>query len=294
MNMKIISTLLLVGIAPHVFAQNLHQKIENIASATTGKVGVAMLNIETHEKMMLNENEPIPMQSVFKFPLAMAVLNQVDAGKLSLNQKIFVTKKELRTDTWSPLQKKYPDGNTEISIAELIQYTVSESDNNGCDILFKLMGGPKRVQNYIRKLGIKDMNIVGNEEDMQNDWNVQYANFSTPLAMLQLLEKFNKKGTLSSSSQDFLMKAMTDSPTGAKRLKYLLPKGTVIAHKTGTGGRNKVGLIGAINDAGIITLPNGQHLAIVVFVSNATEPDDRVENIIAQISKEAYQHFSVK
>ena len=294
MNIKSISTLFLIGIAPHVFAQTLHQKIENIASATTGKVGVAMMNIETHERVMLNENEPIPMQSVFKFPLAMAVLNQVDAGKLSLNQKIFVTKKELRTDTWSPLQKKYPDGNTEISIAELIQYTVSESDNNGCDILFKLLGGPKNVQNYIRKLGIKDMNIVGNEEDMQNDWNVQYANSSTPIAMLQLLKKFNKKGILSSSSQDFLMKAMIDSPTGAKRLKYLLPKGTVIAHKTGTGGRNKAGLIGAINDAGIITLPNGQHLAIVVFVSNATEPDDRLENIIAQISKEAYQYFSVK
>jgi beta-lactamase class A len=271
--------------------QTLKDKIITISQATKGRVGVALMNIETQERLVVNENEHFAMQSVYKFPLAMAVLQQIDKGKLRLDQKVYVTKKDLRSGTWSPLQKKYPNGELYITLQELLTYTVSESDNNGCDILFRLLGGPQKVQDYILKLGIKDMAIVGTELEMEAGWNVQYTNYSTPEAMLALLSKFNKKGTLSSQSYDFLNKTMTGSPTGPKRLKYLLPKGTTIAHKTGTGPRNKDGVVGSINDVGIVTLPNGQHVAIVVFVSNAKESDTVLENIIAKISKATFVYF---
>ena len=81
------------------------------------------------------------MQSVYKYPLALAILNQVDKGIFSLEQKIHIKKEDLLPDTWSPLRKKYPDGNADITLDELLNITVSQSDNNGCDILFRLIGG---------------------------------------------------------------------------------------------------------------------------------------------------------
>ncbi len=79
-----------------------------------------------------------------------------------------------------------------------------------------------------------------------------------------------------------------------KDLKGELPKEIILAHKTGTSNTNDTGLRAAVNDAGIIALPNGKHIAIAVFVSNSTEKFESDEQIIAQISKSVFRyHISV-
>ena len=107
-----------------------------------------------------------------------------------MNQKCHLTKEDVQLKTYSPLRDKYPEGNVDVTIADLLTYTVSLSDNNACDILFKLAGGPKPVQKYVHGLGVKDIAIVANEEEMAQDWDVQYTNWCQPAAMLQLLDDF--------------------------------------------------------------------------------------------------------
>ena len=272
----------------------LKTQIEQITKGKQAKVGVAILDFDGEDTMEIYGNEHFPMQSVFKFHLGLAVLNQVDKGKLSLNQKIFVSKADLKPNWWSPLKDKYPNGDVNLPLSELLSYTVSQSDNLGCDILFKLLGGPKKVNDYIHSLGIKEVAIISNEEVMQADWNVQYRNFSSPVAAVKLLEKFHKKHILSKSSEDFLWKIMTETTTGATKIKSLLPKNTVFAHKTGWSGTNKEGLTGATNDIGIITLPNGKQFAIAVFVTNSMEKEAINDRMIAEIGKAAYDYFVSK
>ncbi|MBA4057716.1 MAG: hypothetical protein C0490_23580, partial [Marivirga sp.] len=79
-----------------------------------------------------------------------------------------------------------------------------------------------------------------------------------------------------------------------KRIKGLLPAGTKVAHKTGTSGSNKEGLTAAVNDVGIVTLPNGKQYAIVVYVSNSTKDGTTLEGIIAEISEIAWDYFVAK
>ena len=270
---------------------SLRGKIELIAEKAKGDVGVCIIGLENNDTITFNGNGRFPMQSVYKFPVALAVLNQVDKGILSLDKKIFVKKKELLSKTWSPLREKYPKGNVKISLAELLTYTVSMSDNNGCDILFKLMGGTKMVNDYIHNIGIKDIAIVATEEEMHKDWNVQFTNWCTPIAMGNLLNKFNKGEILSQKSTKFLMRVMEETSTGPKRIKGLLPAGTIVAHKTGSSGSNEVGIIGALNDVGIVTLPNGNHFAIVVFISNTTADENVCEKIIAEITKVVWDRY---
>jgi len=88
-----------------------------------------------------------------------------------------------------------------------------------------------------------------------------------------------------------ILKFMADSNPGAMRLKRLLPKGTVVAHKTGTSGTQN-NITAATNDIGIITLPNGEHLAIAVFVSDSPADENIREAVIAKIAKAAFDLWS--
>ena len=87
---------------------------------------------------------------------------------------------------------------------------------------------------------------------------------------------------------------MRETGTGEGRLKGQLPKGTVVAHKTGSSGANKEGITAAVNDIGIVFLPNGKHYFISVFVTNSTENADTNEKIIADISKVTWDYFKIK
>lgn len=265
--------------------------IEQISEKAKGDVGVYIANLENNDTISFNGNSHFPMQSVYKLPLALAVLDRVDKGVLSLDQKIFVKKSDLLPNTWSPLREKYPEGNVDIKVAELLTYTVSVSDNNGCDILFKLLGGPKIVNEYIQSLGIEDISIVATEEEMHKVWKVQFTNWCTPIAMGNLLNKFYKGEILSHNSTKFLKQIMEETSTGSKRIKGLLPEETIVAHKTSSSGSNEEGVIGTVNDVGIVTLPSGNHFAIVVFISNSKAEESMCENIIAEITKVVWDYY---
>lgn len=265
--------------------------IEAIGKEAKGIVGVGIMDLKTRETLLINEDHKFPMQSTFKFPLAIAVLDLVDKGKLKLDQKIHIGKAQLDQHTHSPMRDKHPDQDFDITIGELLGYSVSESDNNACDILFELAGGTKKVNDYIHSLGVKGIEIVATEKEMKAGWHVQYTNFAHPSAYLQLLEIVHQRKYLSRSSHDFLWKCLVEGPTGLKRIKGELPNGTVVAHKTGTSGTNDKGITAATNDVGIVRLPNGKDIAIVVFVSDAATDLATRESVIARIANAAWNYY---
>lgn len=270
----------------------LQQKLETIIKDKTADVGVSVLYLENKKSVAINGNRHYPMQSVYKFHLALAVLHQVDKGHLGLNQQIFIKKSDLLPDTWSPLRDKYPGGNVSLPLAEIIKFSVSWSDNNACDILFRLLGGPAKVHRYIAGLGIKDCSIVATEEEMHKDENVQFRNWSTANAVNALLAKFCTGKVLKKNTTAFLMKVMEETTTGTDKIKGLLPRQTVVAHKTGSSGMNNKGITTASNDVGIVTLKNGKKMLISVFVSMSKEPEKVNDRIIAELAKTAWEEIN--
>lgn len=273
--------------------EDLRNEILKITQSKNADVGISIAGLEDHDTLSFNGKKHYPMQSVYKFHLAMAVLHEVDRGKLSLNQKIKIGKNELTPDTWSPIRENFPNGTT-LSLAEILKYTVSQSDNTGCDILFTLLGGTKTVNNYFQINQIKDISIVATEAEMHKDWEVQFSNWTTPCETSNLLKAFYERKLLSAENNNFLWKIMSESSTGQNRIKGQLPKGTIVAHKTGSSGTNEKGITAAVNNIGIVTLPNGKHFSISVFVSNSSENMETNEKIIADISKLAWDYFVKK
>ncbi|MBO9152493.1 class A beta-lactamase, subclass A2 [Chitinophaga sp. GCM10012297] len=267
---------------------SLRKTLNNIVAQTDGKVGVAILNLDTRDTITLNDTAHFPMQSTFKFPIAMAVLKQVDEGKLQLDQPVFIDKRSY-FKTWSPLQDSIPEGNANVPLSRLISLMVSQSDNVACDVLLKLIGGEAVANDYIHSLGVTDIAIVAGEQKMHAAWDVQFANWCRPSAYTQLLDILNKGTALSKTSNNFLLGVMYGTTTGPDRIRGLLPKNVQVAHKTGTSGVQN-GLAAATNDVGFIVLPNGQKLAVAVFVSLSHADEPTRDKVIAQIAKAAYDH----
>jgi beta-lactamase class A len=267
----------------------LQDTIRNVAREAKGTVGVAykMAGDDSYEG--INTSDHLPMQSVFKFHLALYFLNKVDKHELTLDQPIPIGKADWEPKEWSPLRDRYKTPPANLPLKDLIAATIVNSDNLACDILFRKAGGPKTVEDYIHSLGITDISIKATEAQMHRSWPVQYTNWTTPAAMLTLLAKFDAGQLLSPQSTKLLVNWMSESPRIAGRLKGLLPTGTPVAHKPGTSDVSPEGIAAATNDVGIITLPNKKHLLIAVFVTDAKAAEATREWVIARITQLVYQ-----
>ncbi len=270
----------------------LRREVEAIARSIDGKLGVALMGLETRETFLFNGNDRFPMQSVYKFPLAMAVLDRVDQGRLSLSQAVHLSPDDLLLDNWSPLRDRYPAGNVDIALSELLRYTVGQSDNNGCDILFRMLGGPPAVDAYVHGLGVKGLAIAATEAEMHRVRDSQFSNWCEPAAMAGLLDLFFQGRTHAAASRDFLMRLMTETATGPKRIKGLLPPGTPVAHKTGTSFTDEKGVTAATNDVGVVTVAGGNHVAMVIFLADSSASLEIRENAIARVARAGYDHFA--
>jgi beta-lactamase class A len=272
---------------------DLQNQLVKIAAAAKGDVGVMAVVIESGEMASLNPRNHFPMQSVYKLPISMAAMKQVEAGKLKLDQKVRVTKEDFGSrGQHSPIRDRNPNG-TELTVRELLRFAISESDGTASDVLMRLAGGPGAIQAYLSELQITDMIVLNTEKEIGQDWETQYRNFASPEAAVALLRALYERRGLSETSQDLLLKFMTESTPGAKRLKGLLPAGAVVAHKTGTSGAQK-GITAATNDIGIITLPNGKHLAIAVFVSDSPADEATREGVIAKVARAVWDKFAAE
>ncbi|SRR5579883_138409 len=286
-------------------------------SAVHGKVGIGVLNLNNGKSWFLNGKQRFPMQSVFKLPGAIAVLKKVDDGKLSLDQSVTITRQELAPG-WSPIAKEFKGNNARFTVRDLLERSIEVSDNTANDALVRLIGGPKQVKATLDRLKIRDVRVDRLEQQLQPEivglkFQTEFADeqkFSqavqkvpdqrkkaslekyftdprdtaTPEAMVNLLAKLQSNQLLSKNSTAFLLKIMTDSPTGQKRLKAGLPQDWSIAHKTGTGD-DVLGIGTATNDVGIASSSHGEHVVMAVFIADSKAPLEEREKLMSNLSK---------
>jgi beta-lactamase class A len=303
----------------------LNDKIDLIISRSRGTVGVSLIHVESGATLSVRGDERFPMASVYKLPIAIELLAQVSAGRLSLDRPIALAPSDIRA--CCTLSRRHPRGDVTLTAGELLELMITESDNTASDAVLKLVGGPPVVERRMRTLGFDTINVNRYEGDInfemtgvanpppQAEWtlDLQYRLISevTPDALREARERYTTSDRRDTSTPDdmarllgrlqlgnilpppqtaLLLDLMAHSKTGTRRLKALLPPDTIVAHKTGTTDV-------VINDVGIITLPpdsaiNG-HLALAVFVINGGRAST-MQQTIAQIGGESYEFFSGK
>src|SRR5205823_12706431 len=195
----------------------------SIVAPAGGRVGVAMVLVETGEVINWNENEHFPMQSVYKVPIVMAVLKRVDDGRLRLDHKVRVHAADLPPrKVHSPLRDKYPRGDVSLTLRDLMRAAIVESDGAASDLLLGLVP-PSEVNEYLRQLGVHDLIVLNTEKELASDQQVQYRNWTTPAAAVRLLRSLQEGRGLSAASRKLLLSWMTTTRTGVRRIRAQLP-----------------------------------------------------------------------
>ena len=267
----------------------LQRQIQDLIRDADATVGVAVLT-SGGESFAINDTIGFAMLSTFKFPLAMAVLHQLDERGTPLDTALLITKADLLPDTYSPLRDSCPEGNFRLPVRRLIEYAITLSDNNACDILLRFIGGTGALQQYIRSLGIPGIAIAADEALMHRSPENVYLNHARPSSAALLIDRFLQGNLLSPAHQQFLKNTMIATSTGTDKLRGMLPSSAVVGHKTGSSDRIH-GMKIADNDIGFVLLPDGTHYSIAVFVMNSRESDTANAALIARISKLVYDHY---
>lgn len=283
----------MAGLSLSARTETLEGDIRAITDTVRATVGVAAV-FDDGDTLAVDDGHSYPMMSVYKFHQALAVLDSLDRSGQPLTTAIRVRKADMLLHTWSPLRKELPEGDSELPVTMLLEYSVAQSDNNVCDVLFRWLGGTQRVNRYIAELGIGETMIEATEAEMHCDRERQYRNWTTPLAAVRLLEKFRRGEILSLRSRTFLENTMLATVTGPDKLRALLPFDVRVAHKTGSAFRNANGIMVADNDIGIVRLPDGRSYSIAVFVMDSAEDDRTNAAVIARISKAVYDYYTAK
>lgn len=271
----------------------LRSEIEQYIGDKDVRIGVAVI-FNGRDSVSVRGNEAFPMLSVYKFPQALAIADLMQSGALSLSDSVFISSSEMKPDTWSPMRDKYGVSDVRLPFSELLAFTLQQSDNNACDVLFKIIGVPEFVEKYLREKGFGDIHVVSTEDEMHRDLTLCYANNSTPLAMARLLDRFCTSMRDSTEIYSYIGRMMEECATGTDRLaRPLEGSGAKIGHKTGTGDRNAAGRIIGVNDCGYVFLPDGRRYVIAVFVSDASGDMADASQVIADISEIVY-NFALK
>jgi beta-lactamase class A len=267
---------------------------ERIEKESGGTLGAAARIAETGETVAWNGDGHFPMQSVCKAPIAMALLREVDAGRLSLDAPVRVEAGDLvPAGMHSPLRDSHPQGGVDVPLRELMRLAVAESDGTASDVLLRVLGGKAKAQAYLSSLGVEGMRIATTEGEIGRDYAAQYRSWASPLAAVAWLAALQQGKDLRPASRALLLGWMSTTKTFPTRLKGRLPAGTEVAHKTGSSG-SRAGVSAATNDIGIVTLPDGRHLAIAVFLRDSKAGAEARDATIAEVARAAWEKATTK
>ena len=280
-------SLLSIGVrANNHLEQALRQAIANVKAT----VGIAVITSEGDTVKVNNEGR-YPLMSVMKLHQALHVAHYLSQRGLNMDYEIKVEKTDLRPNTYSPLRNRHPEGVT-LSVGELLAYTLQQSDNNACDVLFKLTGGPRATDAYLRRhWQATHFAIAATEDDMHRDLSLCQANHSTPLEATRLIHRLFTEDTRADANLQFVRQTLFDCQTGLQRIPAgITDKSVKIARKTGTSDQDPSGRWIGINDVAYVQLPNGQAYSLAVFIKDSSEDFKENERIIARISALVF-HF---
>jgi len=266
----------------------LNRDLRAIATECGGAVGVSILHLETGARAGVGGSGRFQMASVFKLPVAIAVLRAVDAGTLSLYTMVEIRRDDRRKT--GPLDDSWTPGMT-VSVARMLDVMLVDSDNTAADKLIARLGGPPAVQKSLEAAGVQGISISLDENGMDAAIRKDLAAFeagavngATPDAIAALLARLSRGELLPAAGSARILDAMRRCRTGDKRLRAGLPAGTEVFDKTGT-------VRSCANDVGIVTLPDRSRLVVSVFVRGGSDAAAR-ETTIARVARAAWGAFA--
>ncbi|MEP7129650.1 MAG: serine hydrolase [Sphingomicrobium sp.] len=287
-----------------VAPQFIRDRVNALGNGFNGRVGIAVRSIDDGWSVGWKADELYPQQSVSKLWVSITALDAVDKGRVRLDDRVTLGRDDL-TLFHQPIATMILGGGYTTSLDDLMFKAITTSDNTANDKLMRSVGGPAAVRAMIASKHLGAIRFYNGERALQSKiagliWSPSYsignafyeARDSLPLALrkaafdryvndpydgaapsaiVSALARLKRGELLSPPSTQRLLYIMSNTKTGANRLKGGLQPGWVLNHKTGTGqvlGQDQAGY----NDIGILTAPDGRSYAVAVMIKLTSVP----------------------
>ena len=283
-------------------------EIERIAAATGGIVGVAATQLATGRHLGYREDELFPTASVIKLPLLVTLYEDALAGRIDLAERI---RYDGATKVAGSGVLQFLDDGLEPTLRDLAVLMMAVSDNTATDLLFDRVG-KERIEATMDRLGLPSIRVPfdiremlmelvdldhrqpGGYDELRRRLRLSLgsggrsmipaeADRATPADACRLLALLESRAILDEASCAAIIELMKRIQS-ATRIPGLLPKGTVVAHKTGSYRRLR-------NDVGIVYAPNGPYV-IALFARELPRDDIEDDAALARISRAVYDEFT--
>jgi len=295
----------------------LSAQLQKLAQVFPGRVGIAVEDLQTGWIAGEDGETLYPQQSVSKLWVAMAVLDAVDRGRLTLADPVQVRNQDMSVFN-QPIQKRLVDGVYDTTINDLLVYAIAQSDNAANDILVRKVGGSKRVRAWLVAHRLAGVRCGPEERILQSEiagvaWRPEYSfgqtfwtardriapqvrarllqayladppDGATPNGVVEGLSRLAQGRLLSPAATGRLLNILQQTTTGPGRLKAGLGAGWAIAHKTGTG-QDLGDLSTGYNDVGLLTAPDGRIYAVAVMIASTRAPIPVRQALMADVAR---------
>jgi beta-lactamase class A len=301
--------------------EKLKTEIDSYWKKFSGRAGIAIYTPFSDEIIGKRQTERFPQQSVSKMWVALTILEQEAAGKLSLDKRIRVSRDDVVV--FSQPLKNYLDGRDsfDMSVRELLAHSVNASDNLANNVLLRVAGGPQAINQMLERRKIQSIRFGPGEVLLQSaiaglEWQPEYrkgnafkakrsgipmekrkaaldAYVETPLdgaapgTIALVLKRFSERDANDPGAK--LLKLMAGTYTGRSRLRSGLAPGWRLAHKTGTGqvlGQTAT----AVNDVGVMTAPDGCVYPVAVMVAETRAGSQATNALMQNVARAVTRH----
>ena len=283
----------------------IRDRVDALGQAFSGRVGIAVRSIDEGWETGWKDRELYPQQSVSKLWVAITALDAVDRRRVSLDDKVVLTRADLTLFHQPIAARILQDGSFTTDLDDLLTRAITTSDNTANDRLARAVGGYSAVRAMIARKGLGAIRFANGERAMQSkvaglSWSQDYAvggkffgvrdrlpmkkrsvafnryiaspyDGAAPAAIVNALAALKRGELLSPASTEHLLDVMSHTHTGPNRLKGGLEPGWTLNHKTGTG-QELGGVQTGYNDIGILTAPDGRSYAVAVMIKKTTTP----------------------
>ena len=257
------------------------EQLKQLEQSFNGKIGLYAIDTNNQAQLVYRSTEPFPVQSTFKLVDVAALLKKSMQDQPLLQKKITYSKKDLIV--WSPISEKHvADGMT---ISDLAAAAISYSDNTAANLIMKELGGPEAVTAFAHTLGNHSFNIQHWEPHLNSNPNI-LQDIATPADMADSLVKLTLGHVLAKPQRTQLLSWMKANTTGNARIRAGVPKGWLVADKTGSGR------YGVANDIGLIWPPNCKPIVIAVYTVRNNETAKRRDDVIASVTRIVLKAFA--
>lgn len=253
----------------------LGDKVAPLTQAMSDLVpGVFVMDLDSGEYFSINGEAAFPAASMIKVPVLVAFFQDVDAGKVRLDEVLTLQQPDLAGGSG---EMQYAGVGTQYSALETATNMIINSDNTATNMIIRRLGGIEVLNQRFRQWGLQQTVMHNLLPDLEG------TNLLSPKELSTLIAQVSEGELVSMKSRDRLFNIM-ERTVNNSLLPSALGTGASMAHKTGD--------IGSLaGDAGLVDMPSGKRYAISVMVKRPHN-DARAYELVVQIGGAVYEYLN--